>query len=328
MSKKNFSDEELLNSAKKLMRTEAEEILNSAENIGVEIVNASREIYNCRGRVVVVGLGKSGHVGRKISATLASLGTPSFFLHAAEASHGDLGMVRREDIGLLISNSGSSSEIVALLPHFRRLGAKMIVMTGNLNSPLAEHADIILNAHVETEGDPLQLAPMSSTTLELVLGDAIAALVTILRGLRREDFAMFHPGGALGRKLLTRVRDLMSSGERLPVVREGVSVKDALFSITDKGYGATCVVNDENILTGIFTDGDLRRLMEKSGTDAFNVKIENAMTKNPKIINPDSLAAEAVRIMQDNEISVLIAVENNKPVGIIHIHELLKAGIA
>ena len=237
-------------------------------------------------------------------------------------------MVRREDIGLLISNSGSSSEIVALLPHFRRLGAKMIVMTGNLNSPLAEHADIILNAHVETEGDPLQLAPMSSTTLELVLGDAIAALVTILRGLRREDFAMFHPGGALGRKLLTRVRDLMSSGERLPVVREGVSVKDALFSITDKGYGATCVVNDENILTGIFTDGDLRRLMEKSGTDAFNVKIENAMTKNPKIINPDSLAAEAVRIMQDNEISVLIAVENNKPVGIIHIHELLKAGIA
>lgn len=310
------------------MRTEANEILRSAENLNFETVNAAREIFACKGRVVVVGLGKSGHVGRKISATLASLGTPSFFLHAAEAFHGDLGMVRREDVGLLISNSGASSEIVALLPHFRRIGAKMIAITGNLNSPLANYSDIIINAHVESEGDPLQLAPMSSTTLELVIGDAIAALVAMLRGLKREDFALFHPGGALGRKLLTRVSDVMGTGEQLPIVKKGVSVRDALFVITDKGYGATCVVDENGNLIGIFTDGDLRRLTERSGFEAFNAKIEDAMTKTPRTISPDELAAKAVNIMEKNEISVLIAVENNKPVGIVHIHELLKAGIA
>ncbi len=311
------------------MRTEANEILHSAENLGFEVVNAAREIFACKGRVVVVGLGKSGHVGRKISATLASLGTPSFFLHAAEAFHGDLGMVRREDIGLLISNSGASSEIVALLPHFRRIGAKMIAVTGNLSSPLAQHSDIIINAHVDCEGDPLQLAPMSSTTLELVIGDSIAALVAMLRGLKREDFALFHPGGALGRKLLTRVSDVMGTGERLPIVKKGVSVRDALFVITGKGYGATCVIDDDEKLIGIFTDGDLRRLIERSGFEAFNTKIEEAMTKTPRTISPNELAAKAVNIMEKNEISVLIAVdENHKPAGIVHIHELLRAGIA
>lgn len=322
------SDEELLNAAKSLMHTEAHEILHSAESLDHEIVKAARLIYECQGRVVVVGLGKSGHVGRKISATLASLGTPSFFLHAAEASHGDLGMVRREDVGLFISNSGASSELVALLPHFRRLGARMISITGSSTSPLAEYSDIVLNAHVDTEGDPLQLAPMSSTTLELVIGDALAALVTILRDLKREDFALFHPGGALGRKLLTRVRDVMGTGESLPVVKQGVLVKDALFEITSKGYGTTCIVDEKGSLTGIFTDGDLRRLMEKSGVEAFSTRIDDAMTHTPKVINPDALAAEAVRMMEQNEITALIAVENDKPVGIIHIHELLKAGIA
>ena len=324
----NYSDSELLNAAKNLMRTEANEILRSAENLGLEIVNAAREIFACEGRVVVVGLGKSGHVGRKISATLASLGTPSFFLHAAEAFHGDLGMVRREDVGLLISNSGASSEIVALLPHFRRIGAKMIAVTGSLASPLALHSDIIINAHVETEGDPLQLAPMSSTTLELAVGDALAVLVETLRGLKREDFALFHPGGTLGRKLLTRASDLMGTGEQLPIVKKGVTVKDALFVITGKGYGATCVVDENDNLIGIFTDGDLRRLMEKSGNDAFNTKIDDAMTRTPRTISPEALAAEAVRIMEQKEISVLIVTENNKPVGIVHIHDLLKAGIA
>ena len=310
------------------MLTEADEILNSAKNLSIEMVRAAREIYSCKGRVVVVGLGKSGHVGRKISATLASLGTPSFFLHAAEASHGDLGMVREEDIGLFISNSGASSEIVALLPHFRRTGAGLIAITGSLASPLAENADIVINAHVSNEGDPLHLAPMSSTTLELVLGDALATMVTILRGLKREDFALFHPGGSLGRKLLTRVRDVMGKGDNLPVVMEGVTVKDALFVITGKGYGATCITDSNGKLTGVFTDGDLRRLMERLGNEAFTAKIDDAMTRNPKTITPDALAAEAVRIMEHNEISVLIAVEGGKPVGIIHIHELLKAGIA
>ena len=322
------SDSELLDAAKTLMRNEANEILHSAENLDASIVKAARIIYACEGRVVVVGLGKSGHVGRKISATLASLGTPSFFLHAAEASHGDLGMVRKEDVGLFISNSGASSEIVSLLPNFSRIGATMIAITGSMTSPLAEHADIVINAHVESEGDPLQLAPMSSTTLELVIGDALACMVTILRGLKREDFALFHPGGALGRKLLTRVKDVMGVGDRLPVVQAGVTVKDALFVITGKGYGATCVLNDDGKLIGIFTDGDLRRLMEKSGNEAFNTPIEDAMTKTPRTISPQALAAEAVRIMEQREISVLIAVENRKPVGIVHIHELLKAGIA
>ena len=322
------SDSELLVSARELMRTEANEILSASERLNTDIVTAAKLIHKCRGRVVVVGLGKSGHVGRKISATLASLGTPSFFLHAAEASHGDLGMVRPEDVGLFISNSGASSEVVALLPNFRRIGAKMIAITGAMSSPLAEHADIVLDAHVDSEGDPLQLAPMSSTTLELVIGDALAAIVTILRGLRREDFAMFHPGGALGRKLLTRVRDVMGTGENLPVVCEGVSVKDALFVITGKGYGAVCVVDFSGKLTGIFTDGDLRRLMERLGTGAFDALIQDAMTKTPKTISPDALAAEAVKIMENNEISVLVAVEDGKPTGIIHIHELLRAGIA
>ncbi len=205
----------------------------------------------------------------------------------------------------------------------------MIAITGGMNSPLAKYSDIVLNSRVETEGDPLQLAPMSSTTLQLVIGDAIASLVTILRGIKREDFALFHPGGALGKKLLTRVKDLMGTGEQLPVVKEGVLVKDALFSITSKGYGATCIVNDKGELTGIFTDGDLRRLMEKHESEVFSVRIEEAMTKNPKVIRAEALAAEAIRIIEQNEISVLIAVdENRKPIGIIHIHEILKAGIA
>ncbi len=310
------------------MLTEADEILNSAKNISVEMVRASRKIYSCTGRVVVVGLGKSGQIGRKISATLASLGTPSFFLHAAEAMHGDLGMIRSEDVGLFVSNSGSSQEIIALLPHFKKTGAGLIAITGNLRSQLAEYADIVINAHVTDEGDPLRLAPMSSTTLELVLGDALAVMVELLRGVRREDFAMFHPGGALGRKLLTRVRDVMGTGENLPVVGENVSVKEALFVITGKGYGATCIINADGKLTGIFTDGDLRRLMERLGNDAFTAKITDAMTHNPKTISPDALAAEAVRIMERSEISVLIAVDGEKPVGIVHIHELLKAGIA
>ncbi len=321
-----MNDKELLEAGKKLLRTEAGELLRAADNISYELVQAAKLIYECQGRVVVAGLGKSGHIGRKFSATLASLGTPSFFLHAAEAFHGDLGMLRKEDIGVLISNSGTTSEVVALIPHFQRLGAKLIAITGGVDSPLAKHCDIVLNSHVEHEGDVLELAPMSSTTLQLAIGDALAVIVTILRGLKREDFALFHPGGALGRKLLTRVKDLM--GEP-PVVKCGVLVKDALFAITSGNYGAACVVDSSNKLMGIFTDGDLRRLIEKFGVEAFNIKIEDAMTRTPKVISPENLAAEAMRIMERSEISVLIAVNNeNVPVGMLHLHEILKAGIA
>jgi len=321
-----MNDKELLEAGKKLLRTEAGELLRAADNISYELVQAAKLIYECQGRVVVAGLGKSGHIGRKFSATLASLGTPSFFLHAAEAFHGDLGMLRKEDIGVLISNSGTTSEVTALIPHFQRLGAKLIAITGGVDSPLAKHCDIVLNSHVEHEGDVLELAPMSSTTLQLAIGDALAVIVTILRGLKREDFALFHPGGALGRKLLTRVKDLM--GEP-PVVKCGVLVKDALFAITSGNYGAACVVDSSNKLMGIFTDGDLRRLIEKFGVEAFNIKIEDAMTRTPKVISPENLAAEAMRIMERSEISVLIAVNNeNVPVGMLHLHEILKAGIA
>ena len=237
-------------------------------------------------------------------------------------------MVRREDVGLFISNSGTTSEILAVLPHFHRLGAMKIAVTGGLDSPLARHCDVVIDSGVAQEGDPLQLAPMSSTTLQLVIGDALAAMATQLRGLRREDFALFHPGGALGRRLLTRVRDVMGPPERLPVVGEDVFVREALFSITSKNYGATCVCGPDGHLAGIFTDGDLRRLLESRGVDALNMRIADVMTPNPKTIAPDSLAAEAVSLMENKKISVLVVVEDERPVGMIHIHGLLQAGVA
>jgi arabinose-5-phosphate isomerase len=300
----------------------------------LELVRAARAVCECRGRVVVVGIGKSGHIGRKIAATFASLGTPSFFLHAAEGAHGDLGMVRREDVGFFVSNSGSTAEVLAVLPHFRRLGALSIAVTGNTESPLAKHADIVLDAGVESEADLLHLAPTSSTTLQLVVGDALAGMVAQLRGLRREDFAVFHPGGTLGRRLLTRVVDLMDPLEQLPKVQRDVSVEKALFEITDKKYGATCVVDETGELVGIFTDGDLRRLLERSGINALNDRIEDAMTRTPVVIEAERLAVDAVRVMEERKISVLIVVDGKSresrkvPLGMIHLYELLKSGIA
>jgi arabinose-5-phosphate isomerase len=280
--------------------------------------------------VVAVGLGKSGHIGRKISATLASLGTPSFFLHAAEGLHGDLGMVRREDVGLFFSNSGNTPEVLSLLAHFKRLGAPSIAVTGKEDSPLARHSDVVISAAVQVEADPLRLAPTSSTTLQLVVGDALAIMVTRLRGLSSEDFALFHPGGALGRRLLTQVSDVMGSREQLPQVRSGVSVQDALFEITDKKYGATCVVDETGDLVGIFTDGDLRRLLERHKGDeaaALRCRIEDVMTQTPSVIGPGRLAAEAMKIMEEREISVLVVVKGGRPVGMVHLHELLKHGL-
>ena len=321
-------DEALLEAGRKVIRDEAAELSRAAESMGMELVRAARAIYECAGRVVVVGMGKSGHIGRKVAATLASLGTPSFFLHAAEGAHGDIGMVCREDVGLFISNSGSTAEVLAVLPHFKRLGALSIAITGNEGSPLARHADIVVNAGVESEADPLRLAPTSSTTLQLVVGDAIAGMVARLRGLSREDFAAFHPGGALGRRLLTKVRDVMGAPEQLPKVGLDVSVKDALFEITDKKYGATCVVDDGGELAGIFTDGDLRRLLERHGVEALNHRIGECMTRTPRTIDVERLAAEAVKVMEDRKISVLIVVKDKYPVGMVHLYELLRNGLA
>lgn len=323
-----YTDEELLVTGRTVMSNEAEELLLAAKRMGEPLVSAARAIYKCKGRVVVVGLGKAGHIARKISATLSSLGTPSFFLHAAEGAHGDLGMVRREDVGIFVSNSGATDEVLALLPHFKRIGAVVIAITGGLESPLARHSDIVIDASVSSEADPLQLAPTSSTTLQLVIGDALAGMVTRLRGVCREDFATFHPGGSLGRRLLTRVCDVMGTREQLPCVRRDVRVREALFEITSKNYGATCVLGDAGELVGVFTDGDLRRLMEKEGVDALNRPIEACMTRTPSTIPPDRLAAEAVKVMEDREISVLVVVENTVPLGMLHFHELLRAGVA
>ena len=323
-----LEDADLLNIGRSVLEMEAREITRASHRLGKELVEAARLIQGCRGRLVVVGMGKSGLIGRKIAATLASLGTPSFFLHAAEGAHGDLGMVCREDIGLFISHSGKTQELLKLLPFFSRLGAPIIAISGDSLSPLAKNADIYLNSGIEREADPLNLAPTSSTTVQLAIGDALAGMVTEMKNLQREDFALFHPAGSLGKMLLLRVQDLMGKGEHLPVVRLDATVGEALFEITSKGYGATVVVDEKGDLAGIFTDGDLRRLMEKDGCTCMEEKIELVMTRSPKVIEPRKLAAEAVRIMEQNEISVLIVIEGNQPAGIIHLHELLKAGVA
>ncbi len=322
-----LDDDRLVEIGRQVIEDEATALRRAAERAGSEMARAARIVQGCRGRLVISGLGKSGHIGRKIAATLASLGTPSFFLHAAEAAHGDLGMVRREDVALLISQSGRTSEVVGLIPFFRRLGAPVLAITGDLQSPLAQGADIVLDASVEREADPLNLAPTSSTTVQLALGDALAGMVTEMRCLRREDFAMFHPAGSLGRRLLLRVSEIMGTGDRLPLVSQGVSVQEALFEITSKNYGATSVVDENGCLVGIFTDGDLRRLIERQGVSALSETIRDVMTVSPKTIGSESLAVEAVRIMQDMEISVLVVSDDERPVGMVHLHELLQAGL-
>ncbi|MDY4033343.1 MAG: KpsF/GutQ family sugar-phosphate isomerase [Pyramidobacter sp.] len=324
-----LSDEELLKAGCQVLRHEAEELVRAADRFGFELVQAARLLEACKGRIVVSGIGKAGHIGRKIAATLSSLGTPSFFLQASEAAHGDLGMVRHEDVALLVSNSGKTAEVVALLPFFRRIGAPVIAVSGDADSPLALGADIFLNSSIEREADPLNLAPTSSTTLQLAIGDALGAMVTLLRGLKKEDFALFHPAGSLGKKLLLRVCDVMNTGGSLPVVSHETLVKDALFEITSKNYGATSVVDDEGFLVGIFTDGDLRRLIAKEGIHCLDRKVEDVMISSPRTIAPEALAAEAVHVMEKLEISVLIVVDKDRrPVGMVHIHELLQSGVA
>ncbi len=323
-----LSDEELLETGRKVIRKEAKELLRVSESIGMEIVRAARIVQGCEGRLVVVGMGKSGIIGRKISATLASLGTPSFFLHAAEAAHGDLGMVCKEDVGLFISHSGKTSEILKVFPFFKRIGAPVIAITGCSDSPLAKNCDVLLDARIESEADPLNLAPTSSTTVQIAIGDALAGVLTKIRNLENDDFALFHPAGNLGRQLLLKVEDVMGSGDLLPVVQGTATVGQALFEITSKGYGATIVINQDGTLGGIFTDGDLRRLIESYGYSCMDRPIRDVMTKDPRVISPSKLAAEAALMMEESEISVIVVVKGDFPVGMVHLHELLKAGVA
>lgn len=284
-------------------------------------------LLHCQGRVVVSGIGKSGHIARKIAATFASTGTPALFVHAAEAAHGDLGMVTPQDVFIGISYSGEASELIAIAPIIKRLGVKLITLTGNPVSGLAKLADVHLNVHVDKEACPLNLAPTASTTVTLALGDALAVAVLDARGFREEDFARSHPGGALGRRLLTHVRDVMRSGDDIPQVTPDTKLTVALMEITKKGMAMTAVVDHEQRVIGVFTDGDLRRLME-SVQDFTKIVIADVMHKNPRSIRAEQLAVEAVEVMETHRINqLLVADEHGKLVGALHIHDLTRAKV-
>jgi arabinose-5-phosphate isomerase len=317
----------MLNHAKKVLKIEADAITALIERVGDGFVKSVELILACKGRVVVTGMGKSGLIGKKIAATLASTGTPALFLHPAEGIHGDLGMVTRGDIIIAISNSGSTEEIVKLLPVFKRLSVPVIAMTGGLKSQLAKSADAVIDVGVAEEACPLGLAPTASTTAALAMGDAVAITLLEARGFKEEDFACFHPGGALGRRLILKVEDLMHTGDAVPRVKVGAGMREALFEITSKKLGITSVVDDTGKLFGVITDGDLRRYLEKS-VDLFEMTAGELASRNPKTITRDSLAAKAVALMEQYSItSLLILDEMGRPEGIIHLHDLLRAGV-
>ncbi|AKX46439.1 D-arabinose 5-phosphate isomerase [Thiopseudomonas alkaliphila] len=317
----------LIQSATQAIALEVEAINHLKQRIDQRFAEACQLILNCSGRVVVVGMGKSGHIGRKIAATLASTGTPSFFVHPAEASHGDMGMITANDVVLALSNSGSTHEIVTLLPLIKRLGITLISMTGNVESPLAQAAAVNLDASVEQEACPLNLAPTSSTTVALVLGDALAIALLEAKGFTPEQFAFSHPGGALGRRLLLKVEHVMHSGEELPCVAKGVELRHALLEMTQKGLGMTLILDHQGHLAGVFTDGDLRRALDK-GIDVRTATIDQLMTTHPKSAHPEMLAAEALKIMEDHKISSLPVIDQQGlAIGALNMHDLLRAGV-
>ncbi|MDZ7853407.1 MAG: KpsF/GutQ family sugar-phosphate isomerase [Halomonas sp.] len=317
----------LRDSARRTLELEQQAIAALAGRLDDAFDRACELILACRGRVVVTGMGKSGHVAGKIAATLASTGTPSFFVHPGEASHGDLGMITPGDVVLALSNSGETAEVTALLPLLKRMGAPLISMTGRPGSTLARHAEAHLDAGVEREACPLDLAPTSSTTAALALGDALAVALLESRGFTAEDFALSHPGGSLGKRLLLRVSDLMHQGRRLPRVALGSPLRDALLEITRQGLGFTCVVDTENYMVGVYTDGDLRRTLDQH-SDLSGLLVDDVMTRPGKRVAPDTLAAEAVRIMEDNRISALAVVDaDGHPIGALHMHDLLASGV-
>ncbi|HIE90204.1 MAG: KpsF/GutQ family sugar-phosphate isomerase [Methylophilaceae bacterium] len=321
------STRESLTLARKVLLTEAKEIEALASNLDASFDAAVALILHCKGRVVVSGMGKSGHVSRKIAATLASTGTPAFFMHPAEASHGDLGMITSGDVVIILSNSGESDEILNVLPTIKRLGAKVIAITGKKTSTLAKQSDIHLNAEVSQEACPLGLSPTASTTVALALGDALAVCVLDCRDFSAEDFAKSHPGGRLGRRLITRVNDVMRTGDAIPSVIESSLLSDALLEMTQKSLGFTAIINQDQTLKGIFTDGDLRRVFD-SGKNTQSTKVINVMHANPTTINAQKLAAEAVELMEHHKINgLLVTDENNKLVGAFNMHDLLLAKI-
>lgn len=320
----------MLEQARQVLRMEAEAVLEQVERIDEHFKAAVEMIMACPGRTVITGMGKSGIIGRKMAATLASTGTPSFYLHPAEGIHGDLGMVTEGDVVIALSNSGETGEVLHILPSLRRIGAKLIAMVGNPNSTLAKNSDIVLNVGVTREACPLGLAPTSSTTAALAYGDALALALLSKRKFTASQFAVFHPGGSLGRKLLLTVEDIMHSGSENPLVKADISVQDALFVITDKGLGAVSVVDNDNKMLGVLTDGDIRRGLSK-GVDFLKRPVTELMTASPKTITKEKLAAQALHIMESNRpkpITVLPVVDaENHVIGLLHMTDLVRQGV-
>ncbi|MFI3178039.1 MAG: KpsF/GutQ family sugar-phosphate isomerase [Methylococcaceae bacterium] len=322
-----LDDQKLRDLGLAVIQVEAQAISALAEQINDQFIAACNLLYNCTGRVVVIGMGKSGHIAGKIAATLASTGTPAFFVHPGEASHGDLGMITKQDVVLALSNSGETEEILKILPIIKRLGVPLIAMTGNPMSTLSLIATTHINVAVEQEACPLGLAPTSSTTAALVMGDALAVSLLEARGFTRDDFALSHPGGSLGRRLLLRVNDIMHLGDNIPSVAESALISHALLEMTEKKLGMTAIVNDKQEVVGIFTDGDLRRMLAKN-LDLQKTCINEVMTSNCAVIFEDILAAEAMQIMEQKKINGLIVInEHHQAIGALNMHDLIRAGI-
>lgn len=323
----NEIDQTLLDTARSVIMTEAAMVQQLQTRLDASFIEACRLLFTCKGRIAVTGVGKSGHIGRKIAATLASTGSPAFFIHPGEAKHGDAGMITEDDIVLALSYSGESEEILAILPYLKRLSIPFIALTGNTQSSLAKVATVHLDGSVEKEACPLGLAPTSSTTVALVMGDALAMALLNQRGFTPDDFALSHPGGTLGRRLLLRVKDLMHQGDALPIVNDTTPFKHALVEMTQKKLGTTTVINEAGKLSGILTDGDIRRAFDKN-INLHDTEAQAVMTKNPKVIGPDLLAVEALNLMQSFKITSLVVVSSEQaPIGLIHIHDILKAGV-
>ena len=318
----------ILDIAKKVLKTEAEAVYALVERLNSDFEKAVDIIYSSKGRVVISGMGKSGLVGKKIAATLASTGTPAFFLHPAEAGHGDLGMVTERDVIIAISNSGETGELVCLIPFLKRFRVKLISMTGNPNSTLAKSSDVTLDISVKEEACPMGIIPTASTTATMALGDAIAVALLVKRGLDEKDFAFFHPGGSIGKKFFIKVKDLMHSGDRLPVVSLNTPMSKTVIEMSSKRLGHAVVIDADGKIAGVVTDGDVRRGLEKWRGGLFELAAKKVMTRNPKTISGEELAAKALSIMESSSITALIVPDDNgKPAGIIHLHDILRQGI-
>ena len=330
MTKKKASEgkTDILGIAKKVLKTEAEAVYALIEKLNSNFEKAVEIIYKSTGRVVVTGMGKSGLVGKKISATLSSTGTPAFFLHPAEASHGDLGMVTSDDVIIAISNSGETEEILGLIPFLKRFDVNIISITGNPDATLSKTADATLDVSVKEEACPIGIVPTASTTAAMAMGDALAVALLLKRGFKEEDFAVFHPKGSIGKKLFIKVKDLMHIGDSLPAVQLDTPMSKAVIEMSSKRLGLTVVLDNNGRIAGIVTDGDVRRGLEKWGGKLFELTAGVVMTKNPKTISEEELAAKALSIMQSYSITALVVSDNDgKPIGIIHLHDILRQGI-